>query len=140
MCVTLIDGLVMARSAFHHSMNYRSVVVLGEARLVEDAEERLKALRAIVDQISPERWDEVRGPSAKELARTYVLALPLSEASAKERRGPPIDDEEDYDLAVWAGEVPAQMSFGKPVDDGRLQPNIAIPPHLSSYERGTRKP
>ena len=101
--VTLIDGLVLARSAFHHSMNYRSVVILGEARPVEGPEERLKALEAFTERLVPGRWDEVRPPTAQELKGTRVLALTLDEASAKVRTGPPVDDDEDYELDVWAG-------------------------------------
>ena len=104
--VTLLDGLVLARSAFHHSMNYRSVVVLGKAQLVTDPLEKMNALHAFVDHVVPGRWDEVRQPTEKELRATHVLALPLDEVSAKVRTGPPIDDEEDYALPVWAGVAP----------------------------------
>ena len=120
--VTLLDGLVLARSAFHHSMNYRSVVVLGCARLITDHEEKIAALRALTNHLVPQRWNEVRPPAEQELKATSVLALPLSEASAKVRTGPPLDDEEDYGLPVWAGVVPVRTTWGEPVPDARLVP------------------
>jgi nitroimidazol reductase NimA-like FMN-containing flavoprotein (pyridoxamine 5'-phosphate oxidase superfamily) len=123
--VTLIDGYVLARSAFHHSMNYRSVVVLGKARSVTDPEEKREALRCITNHIVPGRWEEVREPTEKELKATHVLALPLEEVSAKIRTGPPIDDEEDYSLPVWAGVVPIRSEPGEPVADERLLPGVA---------------
>jgi nitroimidazol reductase NimA-like FMN-containing flavoprotein (pyridoxamine 5'-phosphate oxidase superfamily) len=110
--VTLIDGLVLARSAFHHSMNYRSVVVLGEARPVEGVDERLTALEAFTERLVPGRWDEVRPPTAQELKGTRVLAFDLDEASAKVRTGPPVDDDEDYALDVWAGVIPLALTPG----------------------------
>ena len=122
--VTLVDGFVLARSAFHHSMNYRSVVVLGKARLVTGDDEKRTALRSFTNHIVPGRWDEVRQPSEQELKATSVLALPLDEVSAKVRTGPPIDDEEDYALPVWAGVVPMQTQFGEPAPDGRVLPNV----------------
>jgi nitroimidazol reductase NimA-like FMN-containing flavoprotein (pyridoxamine 5'-phosphate oxidase superfamily) len=122
--VTLIDGIVLARSAFHHSMNYRSVVVLGEARMVTDAGETLEALEAFTDGIVPGRWDEVRAPNRKEVRGTRVLAMALDEASAKIRSGPPVDDEEDYELDVWAGVIPMALTAGPPIDDPRLDPGI----------------
>jgi nitroimidazol reductase NimA-like FMN-containing flavoprotein (pyridoxamine 5'-phosphate oxidase superfamily) len=123
--VTLLDGLVLARSAFHHSMNYRSVVVLGKAQLVTDSVEKVRALQAFVDHVVPGRWDEARQPTAKELQGTYVLSLALNEVSAKVRSGPPIDDEEDYELPIWAGVVPLRMESGEPVADARLAAGIA---------------
>ena len=120
--VTLVDGLVLARSAFHHSINYRSVVIFGRARVVETNEEKTAALAAFTDHIVLGRWTEVRPPNAQELSATLVLALPLSEASAKVRTGPPIDDEEDYELPVWAGVLPLQTVAGEPVADPRLAP------------------
>jgi nitroimidazol reductase NimA-like FMN-containing flavoprotein (pyridoxamine 5'-phosphate oxidase superfamily) len=125
--VTLVDGLVLARSAFHHSMNYRSVVVLGQARLVQDPEERMRALELITDHAVPNRWAEVRGPNELELKQTSVLALPLLEVSAKVRAGPPVDDEEDYSLPVWAGVVPIENHVGRAVSDGRVLPSVAQP-------------
>ena len=115
--VTLIDGLVLARSAFHHSMNYRSVVVFGRASAVEDPREKLEAMRAFSDHLIPGRWDEVREPNERELAATLVLSLPLAEVSAKVRTGAPVDDEEDLTLPVWAGELPLCLSAGEPVRD-----------------------
>jgi nitroimidazol reductase NimA-like FMN-containing flavoprotein (pyridoxamine 5'-phosphate oxidase superfamily) len=131
-CVTatLIDGLVMARSAFHHSMNYRSAVVLGRATLVEEPEEKLEALRVIVEHVNPGRWADVRWPSEKELLATSVLALPLDEASAKIRTGPPIDDEEDMDVACWAGVVPLTLTAAAPIPDARCKPGFAAPEFL----------
>lgn len=118
--VTLIDALVLARSAFHHSMNYRSVVVLGTARPVTDADERMQALETITDHVVPGRWAEVRGPNDLELKQTTVLALALEEVSAKVRNGPPGDDEEDYALPIWAGVLPLVSHIGTPIDDGRV--------------------
>ena len=122
--VTLIDGLVLARSAFHHSMNYRSVVILGEARPVEGPEERMRALEAFTERLVPGRWDEVRPPTAQELKGTRVLALTLDEASAKVRTGPPVDDDEDYELDVWAGVVPLAVKAGALTPDPKLTPGI----------------
>jgi len=133
--VTLIDGLVLARSAFHHSMNYRSVVVFGTAEVVSDPEEKLQALYAFTEHVIPGRWDEVRQPNANELAGTLVLALPLVEASAKIRTGAPIDDEADYSLPVWAGEIPLHVVAGTPIDDSRLQPEIVPPSNVQNYNR-----
>jgi uncharacterized protein len=121
--VTLLDGLVLARSAFHHSMNYRSVVILGQARLVRGSEERLRALQLITDHVVPDRWREVRGPNELELKQTSVLALDLKEVSAKVRTGPPVDDEEDYSLPIWAGVVPMETHWGPSIGDGRVLPN-----------------
>ena len=120
--VTLVDAYVLARSAFHHSMNYRSVVILGRARLVSDPAELMRALKAITDHIVPQRWDEVRAPNELEMKQTLVLTLPLNEVSAKVRSGPPVDDDEDYTLPVWAGLVPVRTEVGEPVSDGRLAP------------------
>ncbi|MBS0364344.1 MAG: pyridoxamine 5'-phosphate oxidase family protein [Proteobacteria bacterium] len=118
--VTLLDAYVLARSAFHHSMNYRSVVVLGRARPVREEGPKLAALQAITDHIVPGRWDEVRGPNALEMKQTLVLELPLTEVSAKVRTGPPVDDEEDYALPVWAGIVPVHSTVTQSIPDERL--------------------
>lgn len=123
--VTLLDALVLARSAFHHSLNYRSVVVIGNARLVDDPEEKLRALRWITNHVAPRRWEEVRAPNALELRQSSVLAVPLQEVSAKIRSGPPVDDEEDYSLPIWAGVVPVSTLLGEPVDDGRVPAGVA---------------
>jgi nitroimidazol reductase NimA-like FMN-containing flavoprotein (pyridoxamine 5'-phosphate oxidase superfamily) len=120
--VTLVDGFVLARSAFHHSMNYRSVTVFGRARMVTGMAERLEALRLITDHIVPQRWDEVRGPNELEMKQTLVLALPLEDVAAKIRVGPPVDDEEDYALPIWAGVVPIHTQLGTPLPDGRVLP------------------
>lgn len=135
--VTLVDGLVLARSGFHHSMNYRSVVALGRARLVTDREEKLKALRCVTDHIVPGRWAEVRPPTEQELKATSVLALALEEVSAKIRTGPPADDEEDYALPVWAGVVPIAVRAGEPEPDARILPSIS-PPGRDRFKRGSR--
>jgi hypothetical protein len=141
MCVTvtLVDGMVMARSAFHHSMNYRSVVVFGRAVAVEEGAEKLEAVRALTEHLAPGRWAEVRQPTEGEMRATLVLALPLAEASAKVRTGPPVDDEEDYELPVWAGVVPLRVVAGEPVDDPRLRAGVERPPHVSNYVRGVRR-
>jgi nitroimidazol reductase NimA-like FMN-containing flavoprotein (pyridoxamine 5'-phosphate oxidase superfamily) len=123
--VTLVDGFVLARSAFHHSMNYRSVVVLGKARLVSDPEEKMEALRHFTNHILPGRWEEVRQPTPQELKATTVLAVPLDEVSAKVRIGSPVDDEEDYSLPVWAGVVPLRAEVGEPIPDERILPGLA---------------
>ncbi|NEU76574.1 pyridoxamine 5'-phosphate oxidase family protein [Hassallia byssoidea VB512170] len=133
--VTLLDGLVMARSAFHHSMNYRSIVIFGTASVVKDAEEKLEALRAFTEHVVPGRWAEVRQPSRQELQGTLVLSLPLAEASAKIRTGAPLDDEIDYDLPVWAGVVPLQLVAGEAIADSRLQPGITPPTYIQNYTR-----
>ena len=136
--VTLIDGLVLARSAFHHSINYRSVVIFGQARLVEDAQEKLAALVAFSEHVIRGRWDDVREPTEQELKATTVLSLELAEVSAKVRTGPPLDDEDDYELPIWAGVVPLRVVAGKPIPDPRLPNNIPAPDYAVKYERGSR--
>jgi nitroimidazol reductase NimA-like FMN-containing flavoprotein (pyridoxamine 5'-phosphate oxidase superfamily) len=131
--VTLVDGLVLARSAFHHSMNYRSVVAFGQATVVDDADEKVRILRGLTDHLIPGRWPEIRHPSPQELKRTLVLAIPIEEASAKVRVGPPLDDEEDYHLDVWAGVVPLTLSALVPVPDPRLPANIPAPKYAAGY-------
>jgi nitroimidazol reductase NimA-like FMN-containing flavoprotein (pyridoxamine 5'-phosphate oxidase superfamily) len=125
--VTLIDGLVLARSAFHTSINYRSVVVLGRARLVTDIDEKREALRCFTNHVIAGRWEQAKQPLDSELKATSVLSLPLEEVSAKIRTGPPIDDDEDYALPVWGGVVPLVQTFGEPVPDGRVLEGIAAP-------------
>ena len=133
--VTLIDGLVLARSAFHHSINYRSVVVLGTAELVSDPAEKDKALEAITEHIVPGRWAEVRWPTDLELKATSVLKLPIDEASAKIRTGDPVDDEEDYAMKVWAGVLPLTLQTGEPIADKRADASIQPPTHVTDYKR-----
>jgi uncharacterized protein len=135
--VTLVDGLVLARSAFHHSMNYRSAMVLGRTRQV-DGEEQEAALRALVDHIVPGRSEVVRGGTGKELAATVVLAVALDEASAKVRTGPPKDDDEDYDLPVWAGVLPLALTPGTAEPDPLLDPAVAVPAHVAGWRRPAR--
>jgi nitroimidazol reductase NimA-like FMN-containing flavoprotein (pyridoxamine 5'-phosphate oxidase superfamily) len=130
--VTLVDGLVLARSAFHHSMNYRSVVVFGKAYVVRGAMEKAKALRLFSEHVLPGRWAEVRQPNDGELKKTMVLRMPLMEASAKIRSGPPIDEESDYDLRVWAGELPLSLVAGEPITDPRLLPGIQVPAYIET--------
>lgn len=137
--VTLVDGFVLARSAFHHSMNYRSVVIFGAAQLITDEAEKLNALHAFTEHIVPERWREVRLPNKNELKATTVLSLPIEEASAKIRTGNPSDDEEDYELNVWAGVIPLNLKFGEPVADERLKSGIEIPQYVSRYKRRSGK-
>ena len=135
--VTLLDGVVLARSAFHHSMNYRSVVILGQAVPVEGEAEKTEALRVVSENIVPGRWDHVRKPTQQELKATAVLALPIAEASAKIRTGPPVDEEEDYALDVWAGVLPLAIKAGEPLPDPRLDANCAeVPEYLKRVVRG----
>ncbi len=131
--VTLLDGLVLARSAFHHSMNYRSAIVFGTAMPVESSEEKLRVLRALSDHLIKGRWQEVRSPSPSELKGTLVLSLPIDEASAKVRAGPPVDDEDDYGLPVWAGVLPLKIVATEPVADTRLPQDIAPPSYITRY-------
>ncbi len=133
--VTLLDGLVLARSVFNHSMNYRSVVILGKATLVDDREEKLAALRILSEHILPGRWDDSRQPNERELKATSVLRVPIEEFSAKVRVGPPIDDEEDYAFPTWAGVVPLEMVAGKPIDDARLLPGQSVREYARDYTR-----
>jgi nitroimidazol reductase NimA-like FMN-containing flavoprotein (pyridoxamine 5'-phosphate oxidase superfamily) len=136
-CVTatLVDGLVLARSAFHHSMNYRSVVAFGIARKIVDADQKICALRTISEHVIAGRWNAVRGPSEKELKATTVLEFAIEEASAKIRTGQPVDDEEDYGLPVWAGIIPLQMEAETPVPDPRLTNGVNTPEHVLRYQK-----
>jgi len=136
--VTLLDGLVVARSLFNHSMNYRSVVVLGKATLVDDPEEKLAALRILSEHILPGRWDDSRQPNERELKATSVLRVPIEEFSAKVRVGPPIDDEEDYKFPTWAGVLPLQMVAGAPINDARLDPGRDVPEYVKHYSRTSK--
>ena len=135
--VTLLDGLVLARSVFNHSMNYRSVMILGKATLVDDPQEKLAALRTLSEHILPGRWEDARQPNERELKATSVLRVPIEEFSAKVRVGPPIDDEEDYSFPTWAGVVPLEMVAGKPIDDARLVVGKEVPLYAKQYSRKT---
>jgi uncharacterized protein len=133
--VSLLDGLVLARAAMHHSANYRSVMLLGRATVVQDPEEKRAALKAVVEHIVPGRSEQVRGPTENELHATSVLAIPISEASAKIRTGGPLDDEDDYGLDAWAGVIPFTTTTGSPVPDPKLRAGIEVPTNLSNYQR-----
>ena len=133
--VTIADGLVLARSVFNHSMNYRSVVALGQATLVDTPEEKLAALHAFTEKILPGRWNDARQPNEKELKATSVLRLPLTEVSAKMRVGPVEDDAEDYALPVWAGIVPLHLQADAPLRDDRCDPAIPVPVYAAQYKR-----
>jgi len=136
--VTLVDGLVLARSAFHHSVNYRSVVVFGRARAVGDEGEKNAALEAFTEHVCRGRWADVRWPNAQELAATSVVAVPLAEASAKVRTGPPVDDEEDYALSVWAGVLPLRVAPGEPEPDPRLPSGTSLPDYVERFDLAER--
>jgi uncharacterized protein len=141
--VTLLDGIVCARAVFHHSMNYRSAVIMGRARLVTDAGERLAGLRAVTEQLAPGQWEHARPPNRRELAATAVIAVPLAEASVKVRTGPPKDDPEDYATGIWAGVIPAALTLGAPEADPQLRPGIGVPAHVQAMAgpaRGARRP
>ena len=138
--VTLLDGLVLARSIFNHSMNYRSVVILGKATLVDDPHEKLAALRTLSEHILPGRWDDSRQPNERELKATSVLRVPIEEFSAKVRQGPAIDDEEDYAFPTWAGVLPLSLEAGLPVPDKSLSPAQVLPRYLSTYSRTSAIP
>jgi nitroimidazol reductase NimA-like FMN-containing flavoprotein (pyridoxamine 5'-phosphate oxidase superfamily) len=133
--ITLLDGLVMARSAFHHSMNYRSVVVLGKGREVVDRQEKLRVLDALVEHVCVGRARDARPPNETELRQTLVLAIPLTEASAKIRSGPAADDEEDYTLPIWAGVIPLALTPSAPIDDERLVADVMVPEYATRYQR-----
>lgn len=133
--VTLVDGLVLARSAFHHSMNYRSVVAFGTASRIDDPEQKRTALRIISDHVITGRWNDVRSPTDKELKATAVLEFTIEEASAKIRTGPPLDDEEDYDLPVWAGILPLRIQPAKPLPDPRLRDGSTVPPYILNFRK-----
>ena len=133
--VTLTDGFVLARSVFNHSINYRSVVALGRATLVNAPQEKFEAFHAFTEKILPGRWNEARQPSEKEQKATSILRLPLTEVSAKVRTGPPMDDEPDYALPVWAGVIPFHLAFDAPVRDERCDPAIPVPAYVTHYRR-----
>jgi nitroimidazol reductase NimA-like FMN-containing flavoprotein (pyridoxamine 5'-phosphate oxidase superfamily) len=129
--VTLVDGLVIARSAFHKSINYRSVMLFGQPFKVTDPDEKLARLAAFVERLYPGRWKELRAPTRQELKATTVLGMLIDEGAAKVRTGPPVDDEPDYALPVWAGVIPVVTSLGRPMDDGRLAPGTGKPPKVT---------
>lgn len=136
--VTLVDGLVLARSAFHHSMNYRSVVILARGVEIADSGDKSRILDALVEHTVPGRLPDARPPSKKELDATKIVALPIDEASAKIRTGPPVDDESDYALPVWAGVIPLSQMAGAPLPDPKLGVNIDVPPYVTGYARRNR--
>jgi nitroimidazol reductase NimA-like FMN-containing flavoprotein (pyridoxamine 5'-phosphate oxidase superfamily) len=133
--VSLIDGLVLARAAMHHSANYRSAVLLGRARPVTDPDELLTGFEAVVERLVPGRWSDVRPPDQKELRATALVALPIEEASAKVRTGGPVDDEEDYRLPAWAGVIPLSMRAGEAQADPRLAQDVPVPAYVSGWPR-----
>ena len=136
--VTLLDGLVLARSIFNHSMNYRSVVILGKATPVDDALEKVEALRLLSEHIIPGRWADARQPNERELKATLVMRVPIEEFSAKVRSGPPIDDEDDYSFPTWAGVVPLETVSRPPINDPRLDPQYKAPPYAAHYVRANQ--
>lgn len=133
--VTIVDGLVLARSVFHHSVNYRSVVVFGTGCLVTDEQKKLAALEAVTEHIIPGRWKEARLPNRKELNATSVVSIRIDEASAKVRMGPPVDEEEDYSLPVWAGILPLQEIPLAPLQDEVQSENVTVPAYIAGYSR-----
>jgi len=130
---TIVDGIVAARALFHHSLNYRSVVVFGTTRVVEDDDERMAAFRAITEHVLPGRWEEGRQPNVKEDKGTKLLALEISEASAKVRTGPPGDDDEDLDSGIWAGVIPIASVAGEPIPAPDLEPGVPVPPSVIDF-------
>jgi nitroimidazol reductase NimA-like FMN-containing flavoprotein (pyridoxamine 5'-phosphate oxidase superfamily) len=136
--MTLLDGLVLARSAFHHSLNYRSVVILGEAELISDEADRQRALDTIVERLSPGRNEQLRPMTTTELKQTAVMRVSLERASTKVRTGPPVDDEEDYDWPVWAGVLPVTTTIGRPIPDPRLREDVEMPAHVRDLSDSTR--
>ena len=135
-CVTIthLDGLVLARSALHHSMNYRSAVLFGTGSVIKDLDKKEEALKILVEHLVPGRWEDSRKPTEAELKSTMVVAVPISEASAKIRTGPPIDEDEDYSLPFWAGVLPLRLTPSAPVPDPQLSEGIAVPPYVTSYK------
>lgn len=134
--ITLVDGIVLARSVFHHSVNYRSVVIFGRGEVITGDEARMQALQAFTERLIPGRWDDARPPNRVEFKQTAILAVSIDSASAKVRSGPPGDEEEDIDLPVWAGVLPVQQLFGPPLPDLRLKPGVEVPDYVRDYRRG----
>jgi uncharacterized protein len=133
--LSLIDGLVLARSAFSHSVNYRSVVIFAAGTVVEDETERWEALKMVTEQFIPNRWDHVRQPNKSEMQKTMILSFPIEEASAKVRTGDPNDEEEDYDLAIWAGVIPLEMTPQTPITDAKLKFDLPVPDHVLNFKK-----
>ena len=134
-CVTLLDGLVLARSAFSHSMNYRSVVAFGTATVITDPAEKMRAFEALTDHLMPGRWDDTRQPDSKEIGATTVLRMTIDEASVKARVGDPVDAAKDYDLGYWAGVLPLSLEAGDPIPDTKMDGNREVPDYVSDYTR-----
>jgi nitroimidazol reductase NimA-like FMN-containing flavoprotein (pyridoxamine 5'-phosphate oxidase superfamily) len=134
--VTVMDGIVLARSVFHHSINYRSAVLFGTGAIVEGDEERMQALEAFTERLIPGRWRDARPPSPIELKQTTIVAVPIESASAKIRTGPPKDEDEDMDLPVWAGVLPLQYVAGAPIADAQLDPGVELPDYIRDYDTG----
>ncbi len=132
--VTLIDGIVAARSIFHHSINYRSVIIFGEGKEIVDHEEKISALKIITEHILPGRWNDARQPNEKELEITSVFEFKIDEASAKIRTGPPVDEKEDYNLNVWAGVIPLEVKVGEPIKDVEMKKDILLPDYMKKYK------
>jgi len=137
--VTLLDGLVLARSAFHHSMNYRSVVIFGKGYEVTDTEAKEKAMKLFVDHLTPGRWEHARQPNPKEIKATSIIAIDMDDASAKIRTGPPVDDDEDYELPIWAGVIPLDLVASEAETDEKLSHDLEVPDHVTGYQPGTRR-
>ena len=133
--ITFVDGLVLARSVFHHSMNYRSAILFGTGRLIEDEEEKWRGFKVLTDHIMPGRWEDARQPNRKELKATSLVAMDIETASAKIRTGPPIDDEEDYELPIWAGVLPIRRTILPPIADDKLNKSIVLPEYIEGYPR-----
>ncbi len=133
--ITLLDGLVLARSVFHHSMNYRSVVLFGKGSIVEETDQKMHGLKVLTNHLIPGRWDDARQPSEKEMTATTLIAMSIDEGTAKIRKGHPGDDEEDYDLPVWAGVIPILQRTLPPIDDEKLANGITVPDYVVNYSR-----
>lgn len=133
--ITLLDGLVLARSVFHHSMNYRSVVLFGNGRIVEERDQKMHGLKVLTEHLVPGRWEDARLPSEQELNATTLISMSIDEGTAKIRTGHPGDEEEDYDLPVWAGVIPMRLQTLSPIDDERLTEGIAVPDYVTNYSR-----
>lgn len=136
--ITLLDGLVLARSAFHHSMNYRSVVMFGKGMEITDGDEKMAAMKRFVDHLTPRRWEHIRQPNAREIKATSIVAIAMVDATAKVRTGPPVDDDEDYELPIWAGVIPLELQASGAVPDDKLSADLEEPEHVKRYQPGVR--